>query len=191
MATGVDLRPAVPGNHHGVPGGDHRVRVAGSGATLRVPGDHRQRDSRRQPRTDRVSHRPGGAGRHGRRGAGHRAALDERQGRRGSDLRPAAGSVRQDSADADRVLHAHTDRLDHISPQQRRHRRPDRGDKHVGQHRQQRDRARHDIGRDVLAAVAADAADPDRAAAVHRAREAASGFGSRTSPDSRWATTPR
>ena len=151
---------------------DHRLRTAGVGATLRLSGDHRQRDPRQGPWPDRLPHRAGGTRRHRRCCVGHRAALDERQGRRGSDLRPAPGSLRQDPADADRVLHTDTDRLDHLASQQRRDRRPDGGDEHVGQHRQQRDRARHDPGSDVLAAMATHAADPHRAAAVRRPGQA-------------------
>ena len=76
-----------------------------------------------------------------RRRAGDRPTVVQRPRRRRADLRPAPHAVRQGAADADRVLHPHADRFDHVAPQQRRDRRPDRGHEHARQRRQQRRRA--------------------------------------------------
>ena len=153
---GVAVRQAVPRHDRRVPHRDPGRRTARPRPAARHPRDPRHRDPRRQSPTHLLARRGGRRCRPRRRRAADRPALVQRPRRRGPDRRPPPRPVRQGAAPADRVLHPHADRCDHEPPQQRRHRRPDRGHEHARQRGEQRHRADHVAGRDARPRVATD-----------------------------------
>ena len=143
-----------------------RRRPARPRAAAHRPGDHRHGDPQRRPHDDHVARRARCRRRRRRRRAQRACNAVQRVHRRVVDLRPAIGAVHQGDPHADRLLHPDADRGDHVAPQQRRRRRPDRRHQHPRQRRQQRHRAGHLAGRDAHPRLAPDAARPRRASAV-------------------------